>query len=128
MKETHPRRKKLKATAVLCHLCLLALVALAHVGAGAEEKKKQDRLVEKGKTVYTARCVRCHGADGRGQTTLGQMTEAPDLTDAKWRAGRSRARMIESVTRGRGQMPAFSNKLTKDEIAAVVAYVRTLKR
>ena len=120
--------KKLKATAVLCHLCLFALGALAHVGAGAEGKKEQDKLVERGKSVYTARCVRCHGADGRGQTTIGQMTEAPDLTDAKWRAGRSRARMIESVTRGRGQMPAFSKRLTKDEIAAAVAYARTLKR
>jgi len=124
--------KKLKATVVLCHLCLLALAALAHVGAGAqtkkEAKKEQDALVERGKSVYTARCVRCHGVDGRGRTTMGEMTGAPDLTDARWRAGRSRARMIESVTRGRGEMPAFSKRLTKDEIAAVVAYVRTLKR
>jgi cytochrome c oxidase cbb3-type subunit 3 len=128
--------KKLKAAAALCLPCLLALGALAHVGARAEEqkeakkevKKGEDKLAERGKSVYAARCVRCHGADGRGQTTIGQMTEAPDLTDAKWRAGRSRARMVESVTRGRGQMPAFSKKLTKDEIAAAVAYVHTLKR
>lgn len=125
--------KKLKAAAVLC---LLALGALAHAGARAQEKREvkkdvrkgEDGLVERGKSVYTARCVRCHGTDGRGQTTIGQMTEAPDLTDAKWRAGRARARMVESVTRGRGQMPAFSKKLTKDEIAAAVAYVRTLRR
>jgi len=116
--------KKLKATLVLC---LAALGASAHVGAGAESEKERDKQAERGKAVYTGRCVRCHGADGRGQTTMGQMTEAPDLTDAKWRATRSRARMVESVTNGRGNMPAFSKKLTKDEIAAVVAYVRTLK-
>lgn len=116
--------KKLKAVV----LCLFALAALAHVRAGAEEKKESGKQLERGKAVYDARCARCHGADGRGQTTMGQMTEAPDLTDAKWRATRSRARMVESVTRGRGQMPAFSKRLTKDEIAAAVAYVRALKR
>jgi cbb3-type cytochrome c oxidase subunit III len=121
--------KKLKAAVVLC---LVALAALAHVGAFAqtkkEAKKEPDKLVERGKSVYAARCIRCHGVDGQGRTTIGQMTEAPDLTDAKWRAGRSRSRMIESVTHGRGGMPAFSKKLTKEEIAAAVAYVRTLKR
>ena len=121
--------KKLKAAVALC---LVALAALAQAGAGAqvkkEAKKEQAKLVERGKSVYTARCIRCHGVDGRGRTVMGEMTEAPDLTDAKWRAGRSRAHMIESVTHGRGGMPAFSERLTKDEIAAAVAYVRALKR
>ncbi len=108
-----------------CALVLI-LAALSCASAGAEVKKGQS--VEKGKSIYAAKCARCHGADGRGQTTIGQMVEAPDLTDAGWRAGRSRARMIESVTRGRGSMPAFAKKLSKGEIAAAVAYARTLKR
>jgi mono/diheme cytochrome c family protein len=36
--------------------------------------------------------------------------------------------MIASVANGRGQMPAFRKKLTRPEIAAAIAYVRTLRR
>ncbi len=59
---------------------------------------------------------------------MGEMTEAPNLTDADWQSRRSAARMISSVTNGRGEMPAFGRKLSKSDIAAAVAYVRTLKR
>ena len=41
---------------------------------------------------------------------------------------RGTARMIASVTNGRGEMPAFKRKLSRQDIAAAVAYVRTLKR
>ena len=83
---------------------------------------------ERGRAVYEARCVRCHGADGAGRTRMAEIVEPPDLTDPAWQRKRSNARMIASVTNGRGQMPAFKKRLTRQEIAAAVAYVRTLKR
>jgi cbb3-type cytochrome c oxidase subunit III len=127
MKDTLPRMKKLKMTAALLSVAFVAAAAaLAQAPAGADVKKGQ--VNEKGKSVYAANCARCHGADGQGQTTIGRMTEAPDMTDPKWQAGRSRSRMVASVTQGRGQMPAFSKKLSKEEIAAAVAYVRSFKR
>jgi mono/diheme cytochrome c family protein len=55
------------------------------------------------------------------------MTEAPDLTDADWQKRHGSARMISSVTNGRGEMPAFGRKLSKSDIAAAVAFVRTLR-
>ena len=61
-------------------------------------------------------------------TTLGETTEAPDLTDAEWQSRRSTSRMVASVANGRGDMPAFKKKLSKSDIAAAVAYVRTLKK
>ena len=84
--------------------------------------------VSRGRGVYAANCARCHGSDGTGHTTMGEMTQARDLTDAAWQSRRSTARMIASVTNGRGEMPAFKRKLSRQEIAAAVAYVRTLKR
>ena len=50
------------------------------------------------------------------------------MTDPAWQRQRSNARMIASVSNGRGQMPAFKKRLTRQEIAAAVAYVRTLSR
>jgi cytochrome c oxidase cbb3-type subunit III len=113
---------------VLCAI-VLSFSSLAAVAAvsGEPESKKSKRPAD-GRTVYSNNCARCHGGDGTGQTTMGQMTEAPNLTDAAWHRGKSASRMAASVANGRGQMPAFKKKLSRQEIAAAVAYVRTLKR
>ena len=106
----------------------IACVAGAVRGMQGGQGRKKNAAAERGKAVYLDNCARCHGADGLGQTTIGKLVEAPDLTDAGWRAKRTNARMIASVTRGRGQMPSFGEKLTRSQIAAAIAYVRTLKR
>ena len=59
---------------------------------------------------------------------MGEITQAPNLTSAEWQSRRSSARMIASVSNGRGEMPAFKRKLSRQDIAAAVAYVRTLRR
>ena len=104
-----------------------AVCAASGVSTLADSRKGRPRA-GKGREVFVAHCARCHGADGMSHTSMGEMTQAPDLTDAGWQARRSAARMIASVTNGRGEMPAFKRKLSRQEIAAAVAYVRTLKR
>lgn len=112
---------------LLCAI-VLSLTSLAAASASGEPESKKSKRPADGRAVYTNNCARCHGGDGAGQTTMGQMTEAPNLTDAAWLRGKSASRMAASVANGRGQMPAFKKKLSRDEIAAAVAYVRTLKR
>lgn len=85
-------------------------------------------LAEQGREAYAANCARCHGMDGRGKTILGEMVEAPDLTDARLQKGISDARIRNSISRGRGMMPAFGKKLSKQEVAALARYVRSLKK
>ena len=124
--------------AVLCAFAILTLVyALvaapkasppAQTKSGARGTAAQKTPQARGREVYISNCARCHGGDGQGQTTLGRSVEAPDMTDARWHARRSARRMTQSVARGRGQMPAFAGKLTRAEIAAAVAYVRTLRK
>jgi cbb3-type cytochrome c oxidase subunit III len=104
------------------------LASAVGISTTAEAQRGKATRVERGRSVYTANCGRCHGADGQGHTKTGEMVEAPDLSDASWQKSRSTSRMIASVTHGRGQMPAFKKKLSKEEIAAAVAYVRTLNR
>ena len=50
------------------------------------------------------------------------------MTDAAWQRAKSNSRMTASVANGRGEMPAFRKKLSRQDIAAAVAYVRSLKR
>jgi len=102
-----------------------AQAARAKAGAAAR-KKAEAELAGKGREVYAANCARCHAADGTGRTQVGEMLETPDLTDAAWRRKRSAARMETSVARGLGQMPPFGRSLGREEIKAVIFYVRTL--
>jgi len=70
-----------------------------------------------GKEVFTANCARCHGPDGEGgvgpRLAGTVVVEYPDEED--------QAAVIRD---GRGGMPSFSNRLTPEQISAVVAYTR----
>ena len=73
-----------------------------------------------GAAVFADNCAACHGGDGSGgigpRLAGGRVvTVYPDPAD-----------QIAVVTTGRGGMPAFGDKLTDDEIAAVVDYTRTV--
>jgi mono/diheme cytochrome c family protein len=107
--------------------CLFAAPA-AFSGVSTAAVGRGQSQVERGRAVYESRCTRCHGADGAGRTRMAEIVEPPDMTDAAWQRRRGNARMIASVTNGLGQMPAFRKKLSRQEIAAAVAYVRTLRR
>jgi mono/diheme cytochrome c family protein len=106
---------------------LVAVAACVSAAAGVEKGGGASQA-ERGRAVYEAKCARCHGSDGAGRTRMAEIVEPPDMTDPAWQRQRSNARMIASVTNGLGQMPAFKKKLTRQEIAAAVAYVRTLRR
>ena len=76
------------------------------------------------KDLYIRNCARCHGADGAGQTELGQKLDVPDLTISGRRMSVKKISRI--VTNGEDEMPAFGKKLSKKQIAAIAAYVRKL--
>src|SRR5918911_3004700 len=112
---------------------LVALLAcagyFAHASlAQAEPAKKEaetitDEELAHAKTLFSERCARCHGADGRGRTVLGDMLGVPDFTDKQWwTEDKSDKRLIASVTNGKDEMPAFGKKLSRQEIVALVSY------
>jgi mono/diheme cytochrome c family protein/uncharacterized membrane protein len=68
-----------------------------------------------GMAIYESNCARCHGADGsggRGPSLQGLATEEPDRQFA-----------IDQIVEGGGGMPAFGNRLTLEQINAVVDYI-----
>ena len=109
-------------------LLFAASAAASGVPTAAAPQKGRAAQVERGRAVYTSNCVRCHGADGQGRTRLAETVEPPDMSDPAWQRARGDSRMIASVANGRGQMPAFKKKLSRPDIAAAIAYVRTLRR
>ena len=79
------------------------------------------------KALFKQNCVKCHGADGRGETIEGVIAGAPDFTDSKWQKRVEEQRLINSITYGRGGMPSFEKRLSKEQIKLLALYVRTLK-
>jgi mono/diheme cytochrome c family protein len=77
-----------------------------------------------GASVYKAKCETCHGQDGSGNTPVGKSLQVADLRSAEVQ-GKSDAELTQSVTDGKGNMPAFKGNITDDEIHAVVKFVRT---
>ena len=75
-----------------------------------------------GKPLF-ATCAACHGADGKGNQALG----APNLTDHIWLYGGSAADIHQTIHDGRqGHMPAWSPRLSNDQIHVLAAYVYRL--
>ena len=77
-----------------------------------------------GATVFKAKgCTACHGADGlKAMPAMGvKPLNSPDIK------AKSDADLKEAIVKGKGKMPPQGSKLTPDETAAVVAYVRSLK-
>ncbi|MET0585933.1 MAG: cytochrome c [Candidatus Binatia bacterium] len=85
------------------------------------------------KTNWANNCAQCHGPVGKGDTKMGKMLGAMDLTDPKKQASFTDAKAAAAIKdgvkqNGKTTMKAFGGKLTDDEIKALVAYVRTLKK
>lgn len=79
-------------------------------------------------TSYNRQCVSCHGRDGRGRTRRGRQTHARDMTNPEWQDDVSDERLFNSISNGRGKMPAFRKKISENDIDALVAYVRRMRR
>lgn len=86
------------------------LAAAALAGVNGTAAKAPD-----GKALFKKSCGGCHTLKAAG--TKG--TFGPNLNKRK----PSKARVIATVTNGRGGMPAFKGKLTKAQIAAIATFV-----
>jgi cytochrome c553 len=85
------------------------------------------------KANWEKACLKCHGAEGKGDTKAGQMLHAPDLTDAKVQASFTDDKAFKAVKEGvkdsEGKMRMKPVEgLSDDEIKALVHYVRGFKK
>jgi mono/diheme cytochrome c family protein len=95
----------------------------------------QNRPVS-GKVAYNLTCGRCHGPDGGGDAKADKFfkTAIPRLSSAAVQ-GKSDAQLKEVIAKGTSTMPpveidesGFRHRLPAQDVDAVIAYVRTLKR
>lgn len=98
----------------------LASAALSTYGADAATNWKES-------------CAKCHGEDGKGETKMGRKLSIGDLTDAKMQAKFTDDEAFNAIKSGRTDangkttMKAIEG-LSDDDMKALVAYVRTLRK
>jgi|SRR4051794_8327478 mono/diheme cytochrome c family protein len=85
------------------------------------------------KENWDKNCAKCHGADGKGQTKMGRQSGAKDYTDPKVQAELKDETAIKTikeglVDNGKKKMDSYKEKLSDDEIKALVAYIRQFKK
>jgi len=84
-------------------------------------------------TLWKNECASCHGADGRGDTKMGRKLYINDLTDATLQAKFTDEEATKSIksglkdAKGNVIMKAISG-VSDDDVKALVAYVRSLKK
>ena len=78
-------------------------------------------------------CAKCHGADGKGDTKMGAKLGCKDFTDAKVQADIKDDAAAKAIKEGlksaddKTLMKPFDS-LSDEEVKALVAYVRGLKK
>jgi cytochrome c6 len=76
--------------------------------------------------TFKSKCAGCHSADGTG-SAVGKKMGAHDFTSAEVQK-MSDAELTEVITKGKGKMPAYGEKLKAEDIKGLVAHIRTLKK
>lgn len=85
----------------------------------------------KGKSIFQAKCVTCHGAQGKGDGPIGKQLKPPagDFTSAESKK-KSDAELLDVIQNGKPKtaMVAWKSQLSEAEIQDLLAYVLTLRK
>jgi mono/diheme cytochrome c family protein len=77
------------------------------------------------KKLYMTHCKTCHGVDGH-PTDLGLGLGAREFANPEWQAKTTDERIIEQINNGTPEkMMPFKEKLTQEEIKALVTVIRS---
>jgi mono/diheme cytochrome c family protein len=82
---------------------------------------------------WNQHCASCHGKDGSGNTMMGKKLAVKNYQDAKVQAEFTDAKAAEIIKEGvkeggKEKMKSFKDKLSDDDVKALVAYVRSFKK
>ena len=88
-------------------------------------------VLAKGKSLFKAKCQRCHGADGAGHGPEADPNHpAGDLRDRHRASRNPDGVMLYKIWNGRSnpKMPAMKTDLTRADVWVVIDYVKTLRK
>ncbi|WP_269524995.1 c-type cytochrome [Coraliomargarita parva] len=83
--------------------------------------------------VWKANCKKCHAEDGSGATKIGQKLGIKDYTDANVQASMTDEEIVKTTKEGvfdggKKKMPPYAEKLSEEEIQAMVPLIRSFAK
>ncbi len=107
---------------------MIGAVLLAVVGLTASSS-----FGAEGKALYEQHCVKCHGADAKGNTKMGQKLGIKDYSSSKAWEGVSDTAAVKAVKQGvkdkDGKVVMKANEdVSEADAKAMVDYMKTLKK
>jgi len=84
-------------------------------------------LADDAAALFKTKCQACHGPNGSGDTPMARKLAvkafgSPDVQK------QTDAQLTATIKGGKGKMPAFTGKLTDDEIKGLVGLIRSFKK
>ncbi len=105
---------------------LLLVVSIFIVGVSSVTLVAAD-----GKALYEGKCLSCHGPDAKGKQKIADMYKIDisklNLVDSK----ASDTELMKDIRDGVGdgkKMKSFKDKLSDDDISAIIKYLHSLKK
>src|SRR3954471_15005891 len=104
-------------------LVLVGIASAALLSASAADVKE----------TYEKGCAKCHGADGKGQTKMGQKLGIKDYTDAKVQADLKDDVATKAIKEGLKDkddkaLMKPAEGLSDEDIKGLIAYMRSFKK
>ena len=100
-------------------MILAGLFALAHAGALRAQQPADTP------SLYAKTCASCHGAKGSPSPTMAHSMGIPDFASGVL-ASVPDSVLKNTIANGKGRMmPSYKTRLTTEQIAALVGYIRT---
>jgi len=107
------------------HLSAHSWMAPSHEAVQGDPRPANQQSIESGQSLFAAFCAQCHGADGQGLpaslTLLG--SDTPNLP--KRLKNHSEGDFHWKIRTGKGQMPAFEEELSANEIWDIVHFIHS---
>lgn len=121
-------------------LFALLLLGCQSDPAGSSDGAPSEKVIAAGRDLYQANCATCHGTSGEGQpgwkSPRADGTYLPPPHDSTGHTWHHSDRQLLDIIRRGGQaaygspgftsgMPAWGDRLNDEEIAAVLAFIKT---
>ena len=103
----------------LVFVSMLAIAGLACLVAAAADAPGA------GTKLYEANCVKCHGADGHGDTPMGKAMKAKSLVDPKW-AAEDASDAVVTAFRANPKHKSVASKVSDDDLRLIAVHLRSL--
>jgi len=105
---------------------LFAVLGMVFASAAAAQETTP---VPDGAALYDSNCKSCHGpAGGAPSPAMARMMEnLASVTDPAFLATMPDDSLVSVIQTGRGKMKPFADKLSQEEILAIVKFLRTFE-